>query len=330
LASLGWTGVDLFFVLSGFLLGGILVDQKGADGYFRRFYIRRAARILPLYYAWIMLHAAIGASRPGFAYLLFAQNWTVALQNRVPPGDLFISWSLAIEEQFYLTLPALIAWLSLRNVRRILAACLMLAPLLRILLLQSLGPAASMPIHVLPLTHGDGLAMGVLMALTIRNDKATRWYLQHRAAVSVFMAGLALYTVAWLLRLGTQWLAPRTAHLFTPIAMVCGWLVFDCVAKPRGVLSRLCRLSVLQFFGRISYCLYLIHWLVLAEIERWAAHGISIHSADGAMRFGFLCAASAFGISILVCSVSFRYFERPILNWSANLLRPLLSKKASV
>src|SRR5579884_2472587 len=69
-ANLGWTGVDLFFVLSGFLLGGILIDQKGSAGYFRRFYLRRAARILPLYYSWLLISPLLPEwGRPDLSFL---------------------------------------------------------------------------------------------------------------------------------------------------------------------------------------------------------------------------------------------------------------------
>src|SRR5579884_2382866 len=104
LAGVGWIGVDLFFVLSGFLLGGILIDQKGTDGYFRRFYLRRAARMLPLYYVWLFACVFLGWAKPDWSYWVLAQNWTMAIARRMSSPALGISWSLGVEEQFYLVL----------------------------------------------------------------------------------------------------------------------------------------------------------------------------------------------------------------------------------
>src|SRR5208283_2319721 len=114
LFSYGWMGVDLFFVLSGFLITGILVDTKQSEGYFKNFYARRCLRIWPLYYSVLFLmfvavplvHPSIGSvviarSSPWWAYLFFLQNFLVHSQVSAA-GPLGVTWSVAIEEQFYL------------------------------------------------------------------------------------------------------------------------------------------------------------------------------------------------------------------------------------
>ena len=113
----GWMGVDLFFVLSGFLITGILVDTKYSEGYFSRFYARRCLRIWPLYYSLIFFmfvvvpwlrpseaHTLFGRSSPWWAYPLFLQNFLVSSPTGAT-GPLGVTWSLAIEEQFYLVWP---------------------------------------------------------------------------------------------------------------------------------------------------------------------------------------------------------------------------------
>ena len=125
--QLSWSGVDLFFVLSGFLIGGILLDARSSPRYFQTFYIRRAYRILPLYFLVIGLSllphllAQFSVARathttplplPWLSYATFTQNFWMAYLGVFGPSGMGITWSLAIEEQFYLSIPLLI-----RNVR---------------------------------------------------------------------------------------------------------------------------------------------------------------------------------------------------------------------
>src|SRR5271155_4280107 len=119
----GWTGVDLFFVLSGFLIGGILMDAKSATNYYSVFYTRRFYRIVPLYavtvcmlplllathYEWF----TVGNKIPWYAYATFTQNFWMVKLEKLGTMALAVTWSLAIEEQFYLTLPIIV-----RNVSR--------------------------------------------------------------------------------------------------------------------------------------------------------------------------------------------------------------------
>src|SRR5579862_7509574 len=124
---LSWSGVDLFFVLSGFLIGGILMDHRDSTDYFKTFYIRRACRILPIYFIWIILffsiawlfssHASSGwyaeefrriPHLPDWRYFFFLQNFNMATTNDFGPVWTGITWSLCIEEQFYLLMPLII------------------------------------------------------------------------------------------------------------------------------------------------------------------------------------------------------------------------------
>ena len=117
ISTYGWMGVDLFFALSGFLITGILLDTKQSDGYFRNFYARRCLRIWPLYYSLLIFmfvivpharpaeaHAIFERSAPWWAYPFFLQNFLVAIPQQAA-GALGVTWSLAIEEQFYLVWP---------------------------------------------------------------------------------------------------------------------------------------------------------------------------------------------------------------------------------
>ena len=130
----GWNGVDLFFVLSGFLITGVLLDAKGSTGYFRNFYARRVLRIFPLYYGVVLVHLVVlryVLNDPNHFddrdidliwYLLHLSNLIVGLRSGRDTG-LDHAWSLAIEEQFYLLWPLLVLWL---NRRRLIMLCVVL------------------------------------------------------------------------------------------------------------------------------------------------------------------------------------------------------------
>src|SRR5207249_4391562 len=142
----GWMGVDLFFVLSGFLITGILVDTKQSAGYFTNFYARRCLRIWPLYYSLIFFmflvvpflrpseaHTVFDRSSPWWAYPLFLQNFLIPIPS-MGTGPLAVTWSLAIEEQFYLVWPWVVRYCSHAQMRRIAIAVICLSPALRFFL----------------------------------------------------------------------------------------------------------------------------------------------------------------------------------------------------
>src|SRR5271163_4752017 len=132
IATNGWMGVDLFFVLSGFLITGILLDTKKSNGYFSNFYARRCLRIWPLYYSVILFMFLIvpllrpserqdifgPRSSPWWAYLLFLQNFLVSVPTKAT-GLLGVTWSLAVEEHFYLVWPLIVRFCTNAQLRRI-------------------------------------------------------------------------------------------------------------------------------------------------------------------------------------------------------------------
>ncbi len=149
---LTWTGVDLFFVLSGFLIGGILLDARKAANYFQVFYTRRFFRIVPIYAALLLVFPSLITvmewSHPGnfnwltadalpwYSYWTFTQNFWMAAAATLGANALGITWSLAIEEQFYLTLPLLVRLLAGRRLLVCVLTGIFLAPLARITILH--------------------------------------------------------------------------------------------------------------------------------------------------------------------------------------------------
>jgi len=202
LLDVGWIGVTLFFVLSGFLITGILRDSVGAPRYFRAFYMRRFLRIFPLYYgvlalAFLLLSPLLRhlgrepvrlsaeAAHQGW-YWLYVSNWAGLRGIKL---DLFGHfWSLAVEEQFYLLWPWVVAFTSARQLARISAGLVIVACLLRVILIAAQA-SPDLNYHLTP-TRFDALALGGLVALAAREPgvahelwaKSGRW-IQVAAAV---------------------------------------------------------------------------------------------------------------------------------------------------
>lgn len=240
--TLGEIGVDLFFVLSGFLIGGILLDSREQPGYFSSFYGRRAFRILPLY--WLLLLIA-PPSHWGY-YLFFIQQvpW---LQFGYPVHDpTFITWSLAIEEQFYLILPVLIFWLPRPWLIRALWGGVLLAPVWRWLFDAHL-PHASWPV-LLP-CRLDELFGGVLIACYMRG------YCRNRVTWAALALIPTLGDVAHLALFGSP-------AAISVISLVC-WVAVMTTAAAEGQVM----LRPLIWMGRRCYALYLFHMLVIDRVE---------------------------------------------------------------
>lgn len=167
----GWLGVDLFFVLSGFLITGILTDARHTPRYFQNFYWRRAVRIFPPYYAFLLAYGVfypLARHRPLDApwwHWTYLTNVAVALH--LPVGTTPHFWSLAVEEQFYLLWPLLIYLLPRRAAMRVCLGCIVGAPAIRImLLLAGIGNPAA---YVLMPCRVDALAVGGWLALAQRD-----------------------------------------------------------------------------------------------------------------------------------------------------------------
>src|SRR5262249_49705078 len=124
--ALAWTGVDCFFVLSGYLLGGILLDRRESANFYSAFYGRRVFRIVPMYAVLLATFAATHADSL-LPYVTFTQNFVSAATNSWGPQWMAVTWSLAVEEQFYLVLPLLIQLVPPRRLPRVLLALIFAA-----------------------------------------------------------------------------------------------------------------------------------------------------------------------------------------------------------
>ena len=252
----GWMGVDLFFVLSGFLITGILADTKDSVGYFTRFYARRCLRIWPLYYSLIFFmfvvvpwlrpsdaHTVFERSSPWWAYPLFLQNFLVPSSTGAT-GPLGVTWSLAIEEQFYLVWPWVVRYCSHAQVRCIALAVICLSPALRLYL----------SLHQVELYSNvfcrlDGLMAGALLALAVRSASFLPSKFVTLAWIAFALAApLACVTEA----LNARWLVfsltavASTSFVYLSLFSTQKWLQVAMTNKP------------IVYTGTISYGLYLL------------------------------------------------------------------------
>ena len=277
----GWAGVNLFFVLSGFLITSILLESRGKPNYFRNFYARRALRIWPVYVLVLMvcyLNAPWFVGLPVFAafrtapwwiYILFLQNlFHVALPPSIGP-----TWSLAIEEQYYFLWAPIVRILARPWSLAVFLACaLIAAPLFRMSHFAWITPTHS-------LTHIDGIAMGSMIAIGLHRLALSRRVWLTLGLASVVTGFLAAATIAG-----------GTAFLDSALATGFGGAILASIASTgaRNPLNAVLRRGPLAFYGRVSYGMYMTHIMVFIYFgwfdRRMDAHGIAGNLAVVAFR----------------------------------------------
>jgi len=301
LFSSGWMGVDLFFVLSGLLITGILVDTKQAEGYFKNFYVRRCLRIWPLYYSLIFFmfvvvrflnpseyHAVIQQSSPWWAFPLFLQNFLLPLSTNAA-GPLVVTWSLAIEEQFYLLWPLVVRFCSSSQLRRVAIAEMCISPALRY----------DLSLHHVDLYTNvfcrlDGLMAGALLALLVRSDNfvPSKW-LKRAWITLVFVAPLVFVTEAF----HARWI------VFSLTALGSASFIYVSMFSERKWLQVVMKNRFLVYTGTISYGLYLLHKIPFGMVQ-------TLHLD----RHPFLPLPIIFVTSYAMAALSWNLLEKPFLN----------------
>ena len=309
--SMFWSGVDLFFVLSGFLIGGILLQNANSKNYFSTFYIRRAVRILPLYvlillvlimviyWAPAFIAQSSKAHLPLWSYLTFTQNFLYAAKQRFNDPWIDVTWSLAVEEQFYIFLSLLVWKLDKRKLSIVTITLILLAPVLRFF------APNNMVAYLFPFHRADSLMLGVLLALIWQWDKGKEFLYKYvrvfRWSFVFFLLGTAYLTYQ------RVWIGDAFGHFW--LALFYGnFIVLALTLDGNEMKFNLLKSKTLEWFGLRSYGIYLLHkpvqiviplilpWLQLNNLSPWAVMVIAAL------------------VLIAIAELSYRVIERPIMS----------------
>jgi peptidoglycan/LPS O-acetylase OafA/YrhL len=313
---LSWSGVDLFFVLSGFLIGGILFDTRDEPLYFQNFYVRRIFRILPLYLLMLGVGALFLTLRPSWAaivgelmplpaYAVFLQN--VWLAHNSWDVYLGVTWSLAVEEQFYVFFPFVVRFARRSSLPVLLGGLALASAGLRTVLYLHFGRAWGPSAHTLIFCRADALMLGALGAWAHREPRVRTW-LENRPSV---LRGAALvFGAAAAIMLLEGWtistLAMSTVG-YTCLALFYLSLILLAVVYTSGWWASITRLAPLRSLGRIAYCVYLVHEVALSVCGYWLC---GTRHRD---QLEWSTAAVALVVSLGLSQFSWRYFESKMI-----------------
>lgn len=326
--SLSWSGVDLFLVLSGFLIGGILIDNKEATNYYGIFYLRRACRIVPLYFAWIGAFVAVTSLLPGLAlaplskaifadplpiwsYLTFTQNIVSSMVGMWGPQWFAVTWSLGVEEQFYIVIPVIVRLVPLKRLPYVLVLGILSAPIIRITLytMHRYFPYST---YMLMPCRADALLLGVLAAYLLRRDAVLSSLRDNTRSLyyiaALLTAGAAILTITpadigtyGTTYFGYTWLA----------ALYCVVLVI-ALTERQGFISTVLKMTALRKLGNIAFGVYLFHQTI-NRLCHWLILNESPHLANLASVMTTLLALL---ITLSLAQLSFLVYERRFLSFA--------------
>jgi peptidoglycan/LPS O-acetylase OafA/YrhL len=302
----GWLGVNLFFVLSGFLITGILIDTKNRPAFYRRFYFRRVRRILPVYLltitVLIVLHTlTFGSTMVALAFLANYHIFPVV-------GGFGPFWSLSVEEQFYLLWPTVVGRIGIRNLTILSLALCVVEPLLRWLTFSYHLPLGD--VHSSTLLIADNLALGALAAIFVRSRYGS---IKNgmKFGLALIVAGLVILAAGLPFGIISRTNAFGAAFQTVPWNLFfTGSLVFFLALQApffAGIWT-----APLRFLGYISYGLYLYHLIVFGAYDKFVNH-ISSSSVETVLHNGFMRLFIAGSLAIFIAWLSRRFFEEYFL-----------------
>ncbi len=318
LAAHAGTGVDLFFVLSGFLITGILYDSKGSRNYFRRFFSRRVLRIFPLYYSVLAVVAIASLLFPDLFALktitlsAHIANWTytsnILMAMRgwgAEPAFLGHFWSLAVEEQFYVLWPFVVLALSREKLIRICGAGVILAFIFRMIVMTRYNYESA---YTLLPSRMDALLIGAAVALLARGEGGIPGWVK-----SPILSGSLLAAYVYSLVVGVPGVLGANLG-FTIEPLTFGALLVALVYRERlPVLKAFFTSRFLRFFGKYSYAIYVFHLAVIVSLPAlikatYRQLGIAA-GAPGIFAFGVI----ALLITVAAAVISWTVLEKRAL-----------------
>lgn len=313
LSRYGLYGVDLFFVLSGYLITTILLKDRSSANYYFNFYWKRALRILPLYLislfvAWAWFRASIGGV---IVSVLFLANFGRLLH--VDIGGPF--WTLAIEEQFYLMWPQIVRRLRVNQLKKVAFTIVIVELVLRLL-----DTAFHHYDFLLTFFRCDGLALGALLACQLydedRNISAAPVRRREMAAVWILLFSCIFLAFTKELMNSSKYMMQGSA-LFLSAVNLCFYCCIRIAVENSGArFLAVFRSSVMVFFGEISYCMYMSHTYVMRVYDDWRGPLVTGRALEYWARI-----AIVFCATIVVCVISRYALEIPFMSLRKYVLR---------
>ncbi len=327
--SMTWAGVDLFFVLSGFLIARILLAVRGADHYFSAFYIRRICRIFPLYYLSVGAFAIVVMATdlptderavgwlvndplPLWTYVIYLQNFATAFRGTHGANWLGISWSLAVEEQFYLILPLMIRYIPSRVFLGLLPWLIVSAPILRTVMRLNMVHGGIAGYVLLP-CRWDSLFLGVLGAFVV-SDPVGRAWLERRLRHLQLTVVLGILFCIGLIAVKQEGIGSIVmASVGHTVLAILGLAIvlLAVLDNDRGVIRRFFRSSPLVWLGTVSYGIYIFHQ-PMAGLMHLLLRNDEPRIANAT---GLAATLLALVATLVLAQLSWRYFEAPIVKY---------------
>jgi peptidoglycan/LPS O-acetylase OafA/YrhL len=321
----GWLGVDLFFVLSGFLITDILLKTVGKKKYLSNFYLRRILRIFPLYYLCLVifllvlpkldLHLNLSYYVKNQVWLwTYLQNWLYIFRDPNQTNTLNHLWSLAVEEQFYLVWPLII--LVIRKPGFLLLfICLVLMAVVGLRLWIWTNHIADLAyFNLYTFSRIDGICIGCIVALLQRVNKG--FLNRYTYLIVIFFA--ILNFIFFFINREYDFTFPYLALIgYTTFAMIFGLLVNEAVTGSAKMIGLIFNNRILKFFGKISYGFYIFHWpvylMVKPALTSWA------ETFTMSPFTPILVAVIATLLAVMISVISYRYFETYFLKMKPKL-----------
>lgn len=318
------TALDVFFVLSGFLITGILLNTKHSETYFRSFYLRRLVRILPLYYGFLVVYLiVIPKFAPWdsqalvltpwqqsyywayFVNIAYALHWQLAAFT----GHL---WTLSIEEQFYLAWPVVVWLCNPSLLKRVCVACLVMAPLVR-LAVSVVFPDTAL-FYTFTFARMDGLAMGALIAVFWHDRRNVTGFVAGIRKGAVGAAGVALAIIVVGLKDPSLVLEPgfqAASYLTVSVYCAAGVVVATLCVEQERLWHRIVRSWPLRQIGIYSYAIYVLHNpLSYVLHQSGVLERPPVGATIGSALWYFLVMTV---VTVAVSALSWHLFEKPLL-----------------
>jgi len=323
-----WIGVDLFFVLSGFLITGILYDTQRDSQYFKRFFARRAMRIFPLYYGvFLLIVLAVPIMNyelhwAQFPFLIYIGNFFANSNPKLysifsvvhPAWTISIShfWTLCVEEQFYLIWP-FVVWMVRDRVKllRIAVVICIFTLLMRFFMQAVCGPEITqLYFGETIFCHADGLLIGGILALLLRGKNAEVW---QRNSKWVFLVAATLMSIVFFKPV--RWAFWVDTIGLTLTALTSAGLIGMAI-QPSKITYRIFNVRPLRMIGKYSYGFYVYHYLFVVAWRHLLAMMIGwVHSALLAL---LIYLPVVYAVSLLVSKISYDFFESRFLRLKKN------------